>query len=52
MSDMSGLWWMLLEVALVGFLVIELVRTRRSLRRDREEAARKEAERANAPDEP
>lgn len=51
MSDMSGLWWMLLEVGLVGLLVFELVRTRRSIRRDREEAALKEAERAKAPDE-
>lgn len=44
MADMSGLWWVLIEVALVGLLVVELVRTRRSIRRDREEEARKKAE--------
>ncbi len=41
MADMSGLWWVLIEVAIVGLLVVELVRTRRSIRRDREEAERK-----------
>ena len=44
MADMSGLWWVLIEVAIVGLLVVELVRTRRSIRRDREEAERKKAQ--------
>ncbi len=50
MADMSGLWWMLLEVALVGFLIWELVRVRRSIRRDREEAERTKAREEKNPD--
>lgn len=44
MADMSGLWWVLIEVAIVGLLVVELVRTRRSIKRDREEAERNKAQ--------
>lgn len=40
---MSGLWWLVLEIALVLFLVVELVRVRASIRKDREKAARRKA---------
>ena len=51
LADIANYPWLLLELALVGFLVFELVKTRRSIRRDREEAKKREqAERDSATD--
>lgn len=52
LADIANYPWLLLELALVGFLGFELVKTRRSIRRDREEAKKREqAERDSGTDE-
>lgn len=42
LSDIASYPWLLLELALVAFLVFELVSVRRSIRRDREDAKARE----------
>ena len=50
LADIANYPWLLLELAR-RFLVFELVKTRRSIRRDREEAKKREqAERDSATD--
>lgn len=41
--------WLIIELLVLGLLVVELVRTRRAIRRDRQAAARKAADRAPYP---
>lgn len=52
LADIAGYPWLLLELAVVAFLVVELVGVRRSIRRDREDAkAREKAQGDRPPDE-
>jgi hypothetical protein len=49
-SELARYEWMILELAVLGLLIAELVSVRRSIRRDRERAAKDKADAARDDD--